>query len=176
MRISTILTIVTAMLLAPGAAGDVPTGPAHDHFAAAKVADVLLRPFTSNFSNFGTSLDALEPTPCGMAATAWYFTDLNRGASGPMSIDTIGSTPDTVIAVYSGSEDSRLHNLRLVACNDDAPGHGTASQVTFDAKAGVTYYFQVGTRATTDPGNIVFRVHGSTPPVLPQQHQEPDPI
>lgn len=179
MRTYIIFAIAAALLLPlPGsnAGGGVPTGPLNDHFSNAKAVDVLLRPYTVNVSNVGATLDALEPTPCGTTATVWYYTDFNRGASGPMSIDTFGSVPNTVVAVYAGSAETRFQNLQLVGCNDDAPGHGTDSQVTFDAKAGVTYYFQVGTLAAADPGSITFNVHGSTPPVLPQQPEDPDPI
>ena len=57
-----------------------------------------------------------------------------------MTIDTLGSNFDTVLAVYTGNA---LNNLVMVGCDDDAAG-GRQSRVTFTATAGTTYRVQVG--------------------------------
>ncbi|MGB3613546.1 MAG: hypothetical protein WBA10_07095, partial [Elainellaceae cyanobacterium] len=59
--------------------------------------------------------------------------------SGMVSLDTVGSTYDTVLAVYTGSS---LSALAEVASNDD-DGPDSHSAVTFEAIAGVTYQIAV---------------------------------
>lgn len=68
----------------------------------------------------------------------WFAWTPSTGGS--TRIDTIGSGFDTLLAVYTGDG---LENLVLVAADDDGAGAAGASQVTFDAQAGVTYRIAV---------------------------------
>ena len=54
-------------------------------------------------------------------------------------------------------------DLTEIACNDDAVG--AASTVTFDAIAGVTYFFKVGAFGGGGGGNLVFNVNVAPPPL-----------
>jgi hypothetical protein len=56
----------------------------------------------------------------------------------PMTIDTIGSTFDTLLAVYTGDS---VTNLTLIAANDDIAGASNRqSRVTFTPVPGTTYH------------------------------------
>jgi hypothetical protein len=55
-----------------------------------------------------------------------------------ISVDSIGSTYDTYIAVWTGN----ANNLSLVACDDDNFS-GLTSEVSFTGSVGVTYYIEV---------------------------------
>ena len=58
-----------------------------------------------------------------------------------VALTTLGSSFDTLLAVYSGSA---MTSLTTVAFNDDAPTGGTrTSALAFRAVAGTTYHFAV---------------------------------
>jgi Zn-dependent metalloprotease len=66
--------------------------------------------------------------------SVWYsYTPVS---SQTVSLNTVGSNYDTLMAVWTGSRGS----LDSVACNDDAL---LTSQLAFDATEGVTYYIEV---------------------------------
>ena len=56
-----------------------------------------------------------------------------------MTIDTLGSSFDTVLAVYTGNS---LSGLTERACNDDIGGGNLQSRVSFAAAGGTTYWVQ----------------------------------
>ena len=71
--------------------------------------------------------------------TAWWtFT----GTGGAVTVDTAGSTFDTVLAVYTGSPGS----FTEVACVDDVsdPTFSLQAAATVDTSAGATYWVQAG--------------------------------
>ena len=103
----------------------------------------------------------------------WRWT---ASSSGTATFDTVGSSFDTYLAVYTGGS---LSALNLVAQDDDSGGNGT-SLVTFSTVAGTTYYFAVtgfldasGTirlnwQSTAGPSTIVTSATASTYHVFPE--------
>ena len=89
-------------------------------------------------STVGFTKEAGEPNHAGNAGghSAWWT--WTAPASGSVTIDTIGSPFDTLLAVYTGTS---VAALTQVAANDDASG--TQSRVTFTATAGVVYRIAV---------------------------------
>ena len=67
----------------------------------------------------------------------WFY--WVAGATGPQTFDTVGSSFDTSMAVYTGSS---LGALTRVAQSDDADGLRT-SKVTVNAVAGTRYSIAV---------------------------------
>ena len=61
-------------------------------------------------------------------------------SGGDTIITTLGSSFDTVLAVYTGPGVARLTE---VASNDDGPGTGAQSLVRFNARAGALYRIAV---------------------------------
>lgn len=59
--------------------------------------------------------------------------------TGTLRVNTIGSSYDTVLAVYSGTP-SAANELR---CNDDGSGTSYQSDTSFAVTSGLTYYIQV---------------------------------
>ena len=100
---------------------------------------------TQVFSSVGSTREDGEPATCGVvgAATSWYA--LLAEADGPISVDTVGSNFDTVIAVYTdtGEGPGLFDGLRPVTCNDNASADVTTSAVQFCARAGTVYFIQV---------------------------------
>lgn len=90
----------------------------------------------------GADLEAGEPQPCGgIGATVWYGW-VSYG-TGLVTVDTVGSDFDTVVAVHEAMISPPGQLGPLVGCNDDFAG-GAQSQVTFGAVTGRAYYIQAG--------------------------------
>jgi hypothetical protein len=90
-------------------------------------------------SNLGATLEPDEPLHRGYYGgnSVWYrWTSPNAGF---VTIDTIGSLFDTILAVYTGSS---LTSLVEVASDDESGGNYT-SLVTFPTKSNVTYQIAV---------------------------------
>lgn len=114
----------------------------NNNFANAQVITSL--PFSADQNTFGSTVepgepispaDCLEVTTKG--ATVWFR--YTPATSGTFTIDTFGSSFDTVLAVYTGSV---LNTLTLVECDDDTDG--LQSEVTLSGSAGVPYRIQAG--------------------------------
>ncbi|MDB6031640.1 MAG: hypothetical protein JWM16_1978 [Verrucomicrobiales bacterium] len=127
------------------------------------------------FSNYITgnngafSREIGEPKHDGKNGAHSGWIDWIAPVSGPVTMDTLGSGFDTVLAVYTGSD---LSSLVLVASNDDASDSTLQSQVNFNAVAGVVYHIAVDGYSSTAFGSIVFTLNQSNPyPVITAQPQ-----
>ena len=111
--------------------------PANDAFATAQViagnsGSVLGR-------NTDASKELNEPNPAGNAGgrSVWYT--WTAPANGPWTFDTLGSSFDTVLGIYTGNN---VGTLALVASNDDS-SPGTISRASFTAVSGTVYRIAV---------------------------------
>ncbi len=119
--------------------GAVPVRPANDDFAAASdLADD--HPVSVTATNANATAEASEPNHADNTAGASVWWKWTAPVDAEATVDTLGSTFDTVLAVYTGSE---LANLTLVAANDDATGGTLQSAVSFPAVAGTVYWLAV---------------------------------
>src|SRR5207248_9187787 len=93
---------------------------------------------TVSGTTVGMTKEAGEPNHAGNAGghSIWYA--WTAPAAGSVTVDTIGSSFDTLLAAYTGSSVSAL---TTIASNDDASG--TQSRITFTAAAGTTYRIAV---------------------------------
>jgi hypothetical protein len=91
---------------------------------------------------------SLIPAPCGGSVNArdvWYR--VVAPCTGPMTVDTCAPCPDqppfdTVLSAYTGTCPGTL-TMVSGACNDNAPGCGLRSSITFNVLAGQTYLLRV---------------------------------
>jgi hypothetical protein len=94
----------------------------------------------------------------------WHWT---APYTGWVAFDTFGSDFDTMLGVYTGSA---VHELTMVASNDDAPG-SFQSRAIFPVRTGVTYRIAVdGYRLppdTADEGDIVLEWDQVAEPTSP---------
>jgi hypothetical protein len=118
-------------------------GPGND---LAQFAEDVGLPLPWQFLQFtsGASLEGAEPLPCGdFDRTVWFrFTP---PAAGSFTVETYGSTYDTVLAVYQEAPMESppvLYDPVAIACNDDSSGPQSA--LTFPGEADMTYHVQVG--------------------------------
>jgi hypothetical protein len=115
--------------------------PANDNFVNAQV--ITGSSATASGSNVGATKEAGEPEHAGNAGgkSVWYT--WTAPTSGKVTIDTGGSSFDTLLAVYTGTSVSTLTAVPGGA-NDDNPSGGTlTSKVSFNVIAGATYQIAV---------------------------------
>jgi ribosomal protein L19 len=122
----------------PVAIGNPLAPPLNDNFASPQT---LLGGFTSVPGVTGNATkQAGEPNHAGNAGghSVWYqWTAVSTKA---VTIDTLGSGFNTLLAVYTGTT---LSGLSLVASNDDISAGTQQSSVTFNATAGTIYKIAV---------------------------------
>ena len=98
---------------------------------------------TTNGYNFNASKEAYEPAHAYDVGghSIWYT--WVAPATGPVDFNTLGSTFDTTLAVYTNNNPAtpNVTNLTVVAANDDDTGGAglLTSRVGFNATAGITY-------------------------------------
>jgi hypothetical protein len=131
--------------------------PANDAFVAAiKIPSgggLMFADNTCATTETGEPLHANVPT---RSKSVWW--NWSPRTSGPVIVDTAGSSFDTVLAVYTGVA---LNNLTEVAAVDDVTGSfGTRFQgyVKFNAESGATYRIAVAGYDVSQSGDIRLRV------------------
>ena len=110
---------------------------ANNFFAAAQPVGPATTRLTG--SNVGATKEGGEPDHAGNpgGASVWYR--WSPPANGTFTLNTFGSSFDTLLAVYTGDS---VATLLEVASNDDLSTSVTSS-VVFDAVYGTTYYIAV---------------------------------
>ncbi len=146
----------------------VAPAPANDNFANAINITSLTYSDVKDSSSATTQIggDPTPPTSCvqqltsaqgntggfpnGAYNTIWY--QYTPYFSANLEVDTIGSSYDTVLSIWTGSPGS----LTSVACDDDInPGIVVQSQLTgVPLTAGTTYYIMVSSFGPPDPNPI----------------------
>ena len=111
--------------------------PANDNFADATILTGSVA--SANGSNGATSRQTGEPAHASNRASHSVWFRWTAPSSGLVFVSTIGSSFDTVLAVYTGST---LASLQPVSSDDDSGGNST-SLVGFNATTGTVYSFAV---------------------------------
>src|SRR5260370_5003344 len=150
------VTLPTFKVVAPA--------PANDNFASP--INITATSFTDTKDSSGATTQTADPTPqcaqnaqipfvTGISNTIWY--KVVPTGSGTANIDTIGSSYDSVLSVWSGTSQTALTAV-LNRCNDDInPGIVTQSQLTNVAlNVGTTYFIMVSSFGQADPNPLAF--------------------
>ncbi|HVG31485.1 MAG TPA: Calx-beta domain-containing protein [Pyrinomonadaceae bacterium] len=117
--------------------GTPPSAPANNNFVSAQVITGCTGSVTG--TNTGANKETGEPSHSdGNAggASVWY--QWQSPSTSSVTINTSGSSYDTLLAVYTGNS---VGGLTAIAKNDDSTG--VTSSVTFNATAGTTYRIAV---------------------------------
>ena len=113
-------------------------------------------------SNLNATRQKGEPLHAGVEGgkSIWWAWRVPNSAGGIVSIDTIGSDFDTLLAVYSagpqGTND--ITKLNLLAANDDDITHSPASKVKFFAPGSHILYIAVDGREGV-AGDVKLRIN-----------------
>jgi len=117
--------------------------PLNDDFFERIALDTPAHVTTSNVGASNERGEHMQNTKIGLVRwgdTIWW--KWTAPMSGPVTIDTSGSSFDTYLTVYTGPA---VNTLKIVAENDNASEVGVGeSLVTFDAVEGTEYEVQVG--------------------------------
>ena len=111
--------------------------PSNDNFASAQIISGTSG--TVSGSNVAATKETGEPDHAGDPGgkSVWYR--WTAPSSGTWTFNTVGSSFNTLLAIYTGSS---LNTLVLVASNNDIPGTNTSS-VSFSASSGTVYQIAV---------------------------------
>ena len=140
------------------------SGPVNDNFAnRTAITDTSA---TVTGTNVGASKESGEPNHAGISGGKSVWWTWTAPSGGSFQIDTIGSSFDTILGVYTGSS---VSSLTTVAGDDDSGGNLT-SKVTFNAVGGTSYAIAVDGYSGAS-GNITLHVILTTininnPPVV----------
>ncbi|BET58956.1 S8 family serine peptidase [Geobacter sp. 60473] len=115
--------------------------PANDLFSAAQALPATAGQITG--VNLNATRETGEPVHAGVAGGASVWWTWQGQANGTLSLDTHGSSFDTLLAVYTGES---AGSLAPVAANDNDGSAGGASGLTFAARAGQVYRIAVDGR------------------------------
>jgi hypothetical protein len=128
--------------------------PGQDNFGTARL---ITMPFRVRELNTNATLqpNEVQPSCAYVGSTLWWR--FKPASTMLIESDTFESDTDTVLAIYEGSS---LKTLTEDFCDNDAISGATQTQsnVSFYARAGHLYYFQVGGYHGST-GKIGFRVH-----------------
>jgi len=109
---------------------------------------------------FNTSNATFDgPGICARGPNIWYRYTASRTCE--VTVSLCGSSYDTVLAVYRGSECYPQQN-DLIGCNDDACGR--QSEITFHATAGLEYLIEVGGFGVNTGTGVISITCDSEPP------------
>ncbi|MBE0543181.1 MAG: immunoglobulin domain-containing protein [Verrucomicrobia bacterium] len=111
--------------------------PANDLFA--NRVTILGMTNTVNGSNSGATKEASEPNHAGNAGGKSVWWTWTAPTNGTVIVDTIGSSFNTLLAVYTGGS---VASLSPVASDDQSGGNNT-SKLTFNPTTGTTYQIAV---------------------------------
>jgi hypothetical protein len=125
--------------------------PTNDDFDNATVIPSL--PFSDSINTEEATTAADDPDCAGNDHTVWYSFTPNEDVT--VQANTRGSDYPATLSVYTGSRGS----LEQIACS---VRNGTA-EIFFDATAGETYFFMVGSFSGGSGGNLVFNVDIGSP-------------
>lgn len=133
------------------------TPQANDNFVN---ATVINQPGTLPGSNRNSTGETGEPAHAGLSGARssvwWRYTP---STSGPVTVDTLQSDFNTVLAVYTGSS---VNALTPIASNNNANAETRRSKLTFSGVAGTTYRIAVSGETVAMQGNVQLRVFGGT--------------
>ncbi len=132
-----------------------PTGNNNRCENAKQISEVTNLPFDTT----GATLDG--PYKCMYSPNIWYC--YTASCTGKVTISTVGSSFDTMLAVYAGCNCTTAWE-NLIECNDDTNATGQ-SKIVVDAVAGSQYLIEVGGYALeTGQGVLSVSCEGVTPP------------
>ena len=113
--------------------------PSNDDFAAATVINSA--PFNTTQETSAATTAADDPSfTCVTGqrnATVWF--KYIPPSNGKLSVNTIGSSYDTVLGIWNGTQGA----LTSIACDDDSGGNATSQVTNVAVSSGVAYYIEV---------------------------------
>lgn len=124
----------------------------NDNFANATV--LAGTTFVGNNTGYTTEVDEPNAEDTGGWATAWHIWITPDDFVGDAIIDTVGSSFDTYLWIYTGTA---IDDLTEIDEDDDGAGINNDSKIIYNPVAGTVYYFRVGAYEEGEEGEYVLR-------------------
>jgi len=143
-----------------------PLAPVNDPIES---AENLGSETTLNYAGTTASASAQkgEPSMAGFAATRSVWFLWTAPATGEITIDTVGSSCDTVLGLYSGSvAGTNWSQLKLLAANDNESRGTSSSKLTTVVSNGATYRIKIDNKTSTN-GSYVLNGNLRVFPTIP---------
>ena len=121
------------------------------------------------FDTTGKTFDG--PGLCMTSPNIWFL--YTASTTGDATVSLLGSSFDTMLAVYKG-DDCDLTSNDLIECNDDAPSGVYQSEITFAAIAGQKYLVEIGGYGSDTGEGILNISQLYDPPMAPDLGDAPD--
>lgn len=155
-------------------ASDEPPPPEAPNHELAGAEDIAPLPYTTEQSSRGSRNEPNEtPGSCANGEGSGVWFTYTPESDEQVEFDTIESSFDTVLSVWTGTE----HPLTEVECNDDwqDPDYtGLQSYLKMDLTAGTQYFIKVG-GVNSAQGDVKFSAKLSGGAVEPTPTDEPTP-
>ncbi len=137
---------------------------------AAPAGDGVSRGYNGSqvFNTVYSGRDPAEPVHCGRGTGASYWFAYIPPAAGTMTVDTVGSSFDTVLAVYTYDLPYLGYaSLRDIECDDNSGPDGKTSQVSFVAQVDRPYLVVVdGVNGAKGRARLNYQLETNLVPVL----------
>jgi hypothetical protein len=155
--------VATSAISTRGPVGSIAAAPpSNDDIGGATLIATFPSTTTLDTSEATTAPDD-PPMLCGNdpnSATVWFR--LPPSTDGRVTLDTFGSTYDTVIAVFGGAPGA----LTPIVCSDDVAGT-RQSEIRFSARPGTDYFIDVAAYSTSAGGQLALAAHLQPPILVP---------
>lgn len=132
---------------------------------------------TQIFNTTYTTPDPDEPQHCGLNGGATYWYAYQPPANGTLMLDTIGSSYDAFLAVYTYDPPFTSYaDLIPIACDNDSAGTNGAARLEFAAPRNRQFLVVVdGINGARGIVHLNYRLDTNRPPVAPTLMQVPAP-
>jgi len=132
-----------------------PTSPPSNNSCqnAMRIGEVINQSFNTTYATFD------GPGHCTSSPNIWYRYTASRTCN--VTVSLCGSSYDTALAIYRGSECYPQQN-NMIGCNDDACGR--QSEITFPATAGSEYLIEVGGFGVSKGSGVISIICDSSEP------------
>ncbi len=145
-----------------------PGGGGSPNFKRAKLGGEVARGYNGSqvFNTTYATRDPLEPQHCGVAGGPTYWFSYQPPDNGILSLNTDGSSYDTVLAVYT-SDNTPLGyaDLVAVACDNNSGSNSLTSRLEFVAEKSRTYYIVIdGVNGARGTARLNYSLVTSNPP------------
>ena len=152
-RVRLVLTCILISLLGVNGAFGIVNDNCNRAQAVDDVTNLVFNTSTTTFDG---------PGLCMVSPNVWYC--YTATCTGEVTVSLLGSSYDTMLAVYNGC-DCYPTASDLIGCNDDAAGT-YQSEITFTATAGEQYLIEVGGYGTQKGRGVLnISCEGEAPPV-----------
>lgn len=122
--------------------------------------------------------DPDEPRHCGLAGGASYWFAYSAPADGTVTLDTIGSSFDTVLAAYAFNAPFSGHaDLIPITCDNDSALSNGAARIEFAVPQGRQFLVVIdGVDGARGIAKLNYRLDTNRPPVAPVLVAAPLPV